>query len=191
MKELVGGNVDVTLDPTLMLNREEWGFFLKNRTPIFPEHGYIVFYLITHSFDVIPYIYELLKKLQAKTGLKIYSFSEIPTSYGIHYETCTDIGPEDFIELFIKSSYVVTSSFHGTAFAVNFGIPLYSVIDSLETEDDRQISLLRKLDVEQCLVPINKNFEDIDPVYDIKKEQHNLDKLRTDSLNYLNRALLT
>lgn len=189
MKDLIGREVDVTLDPTLMINKDEWSLFAKNRESIYSNNSYIIFYLITHSFDVTPYIYELLKKLQEKTGLKVYSFSDIPSSFGINYENCADIGAEDFIELFEKSSYVVTSSFHGTAFAVNFGIPLYSVIDSLDIADDRQISLLHKLEIEQCLVPVNKPFDEIQPIYNIEKEQLNLDKLRADSLKYLRNAL--
>ncbi|MBT0015935.1 polysaccharide pyruvyl transferase family protein [Vibrio alginolyticus] len=189
MKELVGKEVSVTLDPTLMMNREEWSIFAKNSKLNFPEEGYIIFYLITHSFDVTPYIYELLKKLQESTNLKVYSFSEIPSSFGIDYETCLDIGAEDFIKLFENSSYVVTSSFHGTAYAVNFGIPLYSVIDSLDTVDDRQTSLLRKLGIDHCLVPLNKSFIDIEPSYDIDTEQQSLDALRKESLTYLRSSL--
>lgn len=189
IKELIEKEVHVTLDPTLMMNRNEWSLFSKNRNSIYPDNGYIIFYLITHSFDVTPYIYKLLKELQEKTGLKVYSFSEIPISFGINYETCHDIGAEDFIELFEKSSYVVTSSFHGTAFAVNFGIPLYSVIDSLDTADDRQVSLLRKLEIEHCLVPLNQPFDEISPVYDVEKEQLILEKLRGDSFKYLNNSL--
>lgn len=172
-----------------MMSKDEWSLFSKNRKSRYSNNGYIIFYLITHSFDVTPYIYEILKKLQEKTKLKIYSFSKIPSSFGINYESCADISAEDFIELFEKSSYVVTSSFHGTAFAVNFGIPLYSVVDSLYTADDRQISLLQKLDIEQCIVPLNKPFEEIQPIYNMEKEQHNLDKLRASSLSYLYNSL--
>lgn len=186
---MIGKDVRVTLDPTLMLNRKEWSEFAKNSKLNLPKDGYIIFYLITHSFDVTPYIYKLLKELQVNTGLKVYSFSKIPSSFGISHETCSDISVEDFIELFEKSSYVVTSSFHGTAFAVNFGIPLYSVIDSLDTTDDRQVSLLRKLEIEQCLVPLNKPFKEIQPSYNVEKEQNNLDTLRTQSLQYLTDSL--
>ncbi|WP_275075572.1 polysaccharide pyruvyl transferase family protein [Providencia rettgeri] len=189
IKELIEKEAPVTLDPTLMMNRNEWSLFSKNRDSIYSDNGYIIFYLITHSFDVTPYIYKLLKELQEKTGLKVYSFSEIPSSFNINYETCHDIGAEDFIELFEKSSYVVTSSFHGTAFAVNFGIPLYSVIDSLDTADDRQVSLLRKLEIDHCLVPLNQPFDEIQPVYDVKKEQLNLEKLRVSSFKYLESSL--
>lgn len=189
IRELIGKEANVTLDPTLMMNRNEWSLFSKNRDSKYSDNSYIVFYLITHSFDVTPYIYQLLKNLQEKTGLKVYSFSKIPSSFSINYEICHDIGAEDFIELFEKSSYVVTSSFHGTAFAVNFGIPLYSVIDSLDTTDDRQVSLLHKLEIEHCLVPLNKPFDDIQPVYNVEKEQLNLEKLRSDSFEYLKNSL--
>lgn len=189
IKELVGKEVPVTLDPTLMMTRDDWSCFLGNRKRKFSSDGYIIFYLITHSFDVTPYIYELLKKLQNQTGLKIYSFSDIPKAFELDYEKCADIGVEDFIDLFERASFVVTSSFHGTAFAVNFGIPLYSVIDNLDTTDDRQISLLRALDIEQCIVPLNKSFDEINPIYNKENEQHHLDRLRKDSLEYLSKSL--
>lgn len=190
MNELIGKEAKVTLDPTLMLDRESWSKFATNVTPKFNKNKYIVFYLITHSFDVTPYIYELLKQLQIKTGLNVYSFSDIPESFNINYTKCSEIGVEHFIELFESSSYVVTSSFHGTAFAVNFGIPLYSVIDSLDNSDDRQASLLTKLGINNCLVPLNKKFDEIIPTYNIKEEQDRLNELRHDSLKYLKDSLL-
>ncbi len=189
IRQLIGHDVDVTLDPTLMMNKESWVSFSKNEKAIYPDSGYIVFYLITHSFDVTPYIYNLLKALQNETGLKVFSFCKIPEGFNINYELCSDIGAENFIELFEKSSYVVTSSFHGTAFAVNFGIPLYSVVNNINNTDDRQASLLKKLGIENCLVPIDTPFESICPAYNVELEQKKLDELRSESMRYIRAAL--
>ncbi|HIF9319182.1 polysaccharide pyruvyl transferase family protein [Photobacterium damselae] len=190
INELLGEDAVVTLDPTLLLNKNKWTNFYKNRPDKYKEKSHIVFYLITHSFDVTPYIYDLLKELQDKTGLNVYSFTEIPVEYNIKYKKCSDIGVEDFIELIMKSSYVVTSSFHGTAFAVNFGVPLYSVIDKINNSDDRQSSLLKKLNIEQCLVPVGKKFKDINPNYNERDSQERLELLRKDSIDYLRTSLL-
>lgn len=136
-----------------------------------------------------PYIYNILKSLQNKTGLKVFSFCPIPEDFNISYELCSDIGAENFIELFEKSSYVVTSSFHGTAFAVNFGIPLYSVVNNINNSDDRQASLLTKLGIENCLVPINTPFDAISPTYNVELEQKKLDELRAESMHFIREAL--
>ena len=82
------------------------------------------------SSDFRSYI-EILKALQLKTGLDVYSFSKIPENFAVKHRICSDIGVEHFIQLFESSSYVVTSSFHGTAFAANFGVPIYSVVNDL------------------------------------------------------------
>lgn len=189
INELLSEDAAVTLDPTLMLDKVDWANFGKNKNDIFECENYIVFYLITHSFDSTPYIYELLKELQLKTGFKVYSFSKIPKKYGIKYELCTTLSVEHFIQLYQHASFVVTSSFHGTAFAANFGIPMYSVVESLDFADDRQASLLTKLSIENCLVPKGKGFKDINPYYDVKMQQKKLNELRKESLDYLSNSL--
>lgn len=185
ISELIGKNASVTLDPTLVLNRKSWSDFGQGKEIKLKGENYIVFYLITHSFDPAPYIYNLLKKLQEKTGFKVYSFTTIPKEFAIEHSVCSDVNVEHFIQLFESAKYVVTSSFHGTAFAVNFGIPLYSVVNDINSTDDRQGSLLKQLGINNCLVPVGKLFEDINPDYDVESEQKELDKLRAKSIYYL------
>jgi hypothetical protein len=185
IKKLAGKDAVISIDPALTLNRREWSSFAQAGKQNFGEKKYILFYLITHSFNPTPYIYQLLKSLKEKTGLMVYSFSKIPEKYEIEYSFCGDTTVEGFIQLFENASYVVTSSFHGTAFAINFGVPLYSVVNELNGNDDRQASLLFGLGIENCLVPVGKSFEDISPIYDIDKEQNKLNTLREESLNYL------
>lgn len=179
----------VTLDPTLILNREEWSEFALNEKSEYKNEKYIIFYLITHSFDPRPYIYELLFKLQQESGYKVYSFTKIPKELNIDFDDCSDISVENFISLFEHASFVVTSSFHGTAFAANFGIPLYSVVNDLNGHDDRQASLLSKLGIENCLVSVGTHFSEINPKYDVIEEQNKLNKLRSCALSYLKSSL--
>lgn len=189
INELLGKEAEITLDPTLLLNKNEWSKFGSNQENLYKGDNYILFYLITHSFESRPYIYNLLKKIQFKTGLKVISFTHIPQEFGVKYSFCGNVSVEKFIQLFESASHVVTSSFHGTAFAINFGIPLYSVIKDLNSDDDRQSSLLNCLGIDNCIVPCGKVFEEINPFYDKEKICNNLEQLRNKSIEYLKRSI--
>lgn len=170
LRTLTGKDVFCHPDPTLLLTGDEWIerlSHLKRYRKISGE--YILLYKINHTFDAAPYIYDLVKWLQDKTGLNVVSLgSSIPGDYGIKCIALKDAGPRDFIELFSKASYVVTSSFHGTAFALNFGRPLYSIVPDNTANDSRQSNLLGMCHAENCIVPIGTPFENIDPEFDVK-----------------------
>ena len=84
-----------------------------------------------HSFDPRPYIYELLKMLQDKTKYDVFTFERLPKNLNIKNVFVGNCDVDDFLQLFLNASFVVTNSFHGTAFALNFGIPLYSIIKKI------------------------------------------------------------
>lgn len=149
---MIGKDVPVTLDPTLMLEASEWRNLIDLKPNKFINQKYILLYALNYAFNPEPYIYDLLFKLQERTGLKIYSFTKLPDNYkGQSVEYIIDSSPIEFLQAFENASYVVTSSFHGTAFAVNFGIPLYSIIAEESSDDDRQVSLLSTLGITNCL----------------------------------------
>ena len=182
IKTLTGITPSVTLDPTLLLTKEEWlESFPKNR---YKGEKFILFYLISHSFDSTPYIYELLQYLQKETGLVIYSFSKIDLKYNLRYKNLYESGIDDFISLFANATSVVTSSFHGTAFSVNFGVPLYSVVPR-SVNDTRQVDLLKAVSLEESIVYIGDEFREVDKTVDKMK----MNFLREDSISTLNTML--
>ena len=97
-----------------------------------------------------------------------------------------DYSISDFLQLFANASLVVTSSFHGTAFALNYGRPLVSITPG--GGDDRQGTLLQKLSLEKCNYPMGGNI-DLCPFYDINEEQMRLQEFRDDSLSWIAIAL--
>ena len=44
--------------------------------------------------------------------------------------------------MFLNAKFIITSSFHGTAFAINFEIPFISIVPNKEVMDSRIKSLL-------------------------------------------------
>ena len=191
IKELIGKDVPVTLDPTLMLEATEWRKLIGFKPNKFINQKYILLYALNYAFNPEPYIYDLLFKLQERTGLKIYSFSKLPDKYrSKSVEYIIESSPIEFLQAFENASYVVTSSFHGTAFAVNFGIPLYSIVAEKSSHDDRQASLLSTLGITNCLIKKNSLIKKPNEVrYEKEIVKRKLNELRNHSMNYLSEAL--
>ncbi len=170
VEALSGIRPQQTLDPTLLLSGAEWlQAFPADR---YKGEAYILLYMLDYAFQPQPYIYELLQALQQQTGLKIYSITPIAAEYIAHYGLCLEmldrVTIDDFISLHAHASYMVTSSFHGTAFAANFATPLYAVVPHSEQEN-RQVDFLRSIELEGSIFPIGRPFELISEVADPQK----------------------
>jgi predicted NBD/HSP70 family sugar kinase len=68
----------------------------------------------------------------------------------VHFIDADNSSIAEFIQLFNNASMVITTSFHGTAFALNFGVPLVSIVPD-NGGDDRQITLLKNCGANGCL----------------------------------------
>lgn len=176
----------IVLDPTLLLSREDW-LSLIPRSKLVKKKKYIVLYMLTYAFNPCPYIFDVLRYMSEKydydiLALEGYTPSEL--SNGIVMQDKTDSSILDFIDLFANADMVITSSFHGTAFAVNFGVPLISIIPN-GGSDDRQSSLLQQIGLENCIVPIGTELTGINPHYNIDSVEQKLSELRNISLSWI------
>ena len=91
--------------------------------------------------------------------------------------------------MFANASLVVTSSFHGTAFAVNFGKPLISIVPDGDS-DDRQSTLLKALQLNNCIVNVGDDIKELSPYYNVDKEQETLSKIRKESLDWISSNII-
>lgn len=178
------------LDPTLLLDKNQWN-------ALRPSHGkangkYILLYMWCYAFEPRPYIYEVLKTYQEKLKCKIialegFSACSQESIAALNIEDATDSSIADFLDYFAHASLVVTSSFHGTAFAVNYGVPLISIVPG--GGDDRQSSLLDELDLSQCCLHVGEDIGMANPYYDTQEEQKRLSNLRSKSLEWISNTL--
>lgn len=191
IKDIIGKDVPITLDPTLMLNTDDWETLIAHSSNKFEAQKYILLYIQNYAFNPAPYIFDLLLDLQKKTGLNIYSLSRIPKSYMNKKIKCIiDASPITFLQAFKCASYIVTSSFHGTAFALNFGIPLFSIVSNKLTEDDRQTSLLKSVGLEKCIIIKGSQFKShTEVIYNKEDIYCKLASLRKESMEYLKKAV--
>lgn len=103
------------LDPTLLLDLNDWRPMISNR---FKGKKYIMVYNLNRD----PVINELAQKLAKDKNLPVYS-----VCYAYHDKIkrkgkiycCPAV--EDFLSMLYNAEYVITDSFHCTAFSVNFG----------------------------------------------------------------------
>ena len=103
---------ELVLDPTLLLNEKDWQSFYKKELY---SSGYIYVYTVFNS----PTLWDFAYKLSQKTGKKIrtirYSKLHKPEA-----ECCFTAGPSEWLSHLSDADYVVTNSFHGVAFSINF-----------------------------------------------------------------------
>ena len=176
----------VVLDPTLLISKEEW---LKTipRSNFRKKKKYILLYMLTYAFEPRPYIFEVLKHLQKQDDYDIIAlegYTSANNAGGLNMIDKSDASIPEFIDLFANADVVVTSSFHGTAFAVNFGIPLVSIVPG-DKGDDRQSSLLRNIGLEQCITPIGTEIQRIAHSYNMETAKKMLEESRNSSVEWI------
>ncbi len=186
-KELdINKNIKVILDPTLLLSRVDWLKAIP-RASSRKNKKYILFYMLTYASNPRPYIYEVARFYQKKMNCDVIALAGYTkpenTDGLVMTNRCSATIPE-FIDLFANSELVITNSFHGTAFALNFGRPLISIVPT-EDGDDRQTTLLGSLNCEHLAIRVGTDVLSIRPYYDFNEEQDLLNNIRADSLNWI------
>ena len=186
----IGLEAKQILDPTLWLSGEEWQR-LFNKTHSYNK-PYILLYMWTYAFEPRPYIYEVVKYWKAQLGdCDVIALEGSPKAKecGMKTKDVADSTIPEFMDYFANASLVVTSSFHGTAFALNFERPLISIVPDVYG-DDRQSSLLKLVGASTSIVHVNGPIESINPYYDTEVVSENLNKLREQSLNWINSSII-
>lgn len=178
--------VDVTLDPTLLLDKNQWLSLFPNSEKK-ESRPYILYYMWSYAFEPRPYIYEVVKYFRDKMKCDIIALEGIRDSKdckGVDFIDADNSTIPEFINLFANASLVITSSFHGTAFALNFGVPLISIVPD-NAGDDRQSTLLKACDADNSIVKLNTSFESIHPEYNKQVVSLRLEQLRQKSINWI------
>ena len=110
LKTLGITNAVTVLDPVFLLDRAQWEAMAER-----PE-GCEAPYLLVYDFDNSPAVRKLAGRIAAERGLHIYSVFKIP-----YAERCFSLcGPENFLGLVQGADFVLSNSFHATAFSVIF-----------------------------------------------------------------------
>lgn len=191
IKNLIERESYLVLDPTLLLNRYEWSHFAKSSSKLKLPSNYILFYMLGYTYSPYRKMLELISYLQNIFKMPIVPLNSIPSEFdGMVYNLPAnkDVGIPEFLYLIQHASILATSSFHGTAFAVNFGIPFISLYD---VKDDRIPTLLNEVGLRKNGITVDTilSKDTIDPYYDSEEEQLLLAERRKRSLSFLKKSL--
>lgn len=117
IKNLTGKIVPVTLDPSLLLTAEEWA---KLEVPFKTNCKYVLVYFHDKAGKVLQYARELAAANGWKVFLLGYSLRPIKGVSMLRF-----VSPGQFLWLVRNASAVVTASYHGLLFSINYNVPFY------------------------------------------------------------------
>lgn len=109
------GKAVTVLDPVFLLSKNEWNSKI-GENKLVEKNSYILCYFIGYR----GYEYDLIKKIQEKYKGKIVNVGQDPTNHLNADIQLSNISPFEFVTLIRDAKYVVTNSFHMTAFSTIF-----------------------------------------------------------------------
>ena len=147
-------DINVSLDPTLLNPAQVYDGISSSRIV---KEPYIFFYSVNFRQDAV----EAALTLSERTGLPVYTLftglnrTALKAKKRFVFAT-KSVGVEDFISYIKYADYVVTNSFHGTAFSIIFEKKFFSIgstgEDGCLIPDARICHLLELLGIESCFV---------------------------------------
>ena len=154
VNRMVGKDAKVVCDPTLLLSREEWDEFAE-LSELHLKEDYILVYILGYMYNPRPNIYNIISVVQKALGCKVYYINGNKSEFFMpHSKIIKGVGPMEFVDLFKHASFVITDSFHGTAFSTIYNIPMMSVVNT-DSKDGRMSTLRNSVGGSKSIVPYN------------------------------------
>lgn len=147
--KMTNRKADCILDPTLLLSKTEWQKFMKNKYE--SNSKYILLYFLDEPNE---YVMNLLKKLENNN----FEFIILNYTYKQLEKLSVkkiDVGPKEFLEYINNAEFILTDSFHGTVFSINFNKNFYVFnrnYGAAENQSTRIVSILNKCNLKSRLI---------------------------------------
>lgn len=133
LRELLGRDVTTVIDPTLLLERQDYEELLRE-TPLESKPYVFAYYVVEN-----PTLTQMARVAARKLGCKLVElhYQRTPdrdreltdTRELLDVEYVYDAGPQEFLTYIRDAQMVMTNSFHGTVFSILFGRKFYSVYE--------------------------------------------------------------
>ena len=192
VKELIGKDIPVVCDPTMLLSAEDWDKYVDKKPLI--DSPYILCYFLGSNEEYLKFA----KRMKQEKGLKIVGLVHC-AGYNKHVDVYMDempfcAGPLEFINLIKHAEYVLTDSFHCCAFSILFKKDFFAFRRFADNDEmstnDRLVTLFDWTGIKGRLLNgtediTNSLFTPIDYEYVMSRIQEK----REDSMKYLANAL--
>lgn len=193
VKQLTNRPVSLVCDPTLLLKASDYSLLTKSE-PRLISRPYLLAYLLDYAYSPYPAAEKIISKISKLLHLHVvYLICGNTCGFKLGSSTITSAGPIQFLRLFQDASYVVTSSFHGTAFSLIYEKPFFSILPS-SNDDSRISSLLKDVGLSERGIPSDKYNDSFVKEHlhmNFAESQKSLDKLRNSSFEFLKNSLFS
>lgn len=169
------------LDPTLLMDADAWSEYVK---PMKKPEKYVLVYQIHANSDLDHYAVKFAEKAELPL-LRVSPLLHQARRSG-KFVYCPDIS--GFLDLVKNAAYMVTDSFHGTAFAINFNTQFVEVLPNTGTSSRNQ-SILEFTGLTNRIVRDLNDFSYIDQEIDFKEANEKIGISRIESIRILEEML--
>lgn len=179
--DLLNREASFNLDPTLLLSRLDWNKLASSSDQF---QNYILLYILMDPSKILNVAF----KIAEQKNLKIIYLNEDSLGMKIRHPNIvflTSATPEEFLSLFQNARYVLTNSFHGTAFSIIFQKQFMVEIAGREgNKNNRSESLLNLLGLNERIMD-GSAWTQIDQIIDWVTVNERLEREREKSIQYL------
>lgn len=169
------------LDPTLLITAKEWSKYISKAPKI---KKYVLIYQIHNDLNLNKYA----KEYAQKAKLPLLRVSPLFHQIGRGGKFVWLPNLDEFLSLIKNADCLITDSFHGTAFALNFNTQFIEILPKTGTSSRNQ-SILKLTKLENRIVNNLDDFRYIDEKIDFAQANKILEEKRIESLDYLENIL--
>lgn len=129
LSPLCSKKIQVVCDPTFLLTREEWTNIIETNKcqKTNKNEKYILTYFVGNNFD---YYWNRISDIVSTINLPVFNIQSHRKKYKHVDKTIYNILPFELISLIQNADYILTDSFHGTAFSINLNKNFTAVLNN-------------------------------------------------------------
>lgn len=180
VKKLGRDDAVQSLDPTLLITKEEWEKYADVK---YKGKKYVLTYNLHHDPEIDKYAQNLAKKYGLQIRNISYNWHDVVRQG--HLDWCPTV--EGFLGLIKNAKFVVADSFHATAFSIIFEKPF--VVITPEVASSRLSSLLNMLGLGEHNISKYNGISQIEKVIDYTAVKKIIALKQQESLSYLTKVL--
>lgn len=186
IQSFIHRNVEQVCDPSFLIDREAWAALAQG---FIAPQPYILLFTVNYSKTLLDYCIKLSK--EGKKTLYYLCLNQ-PDIDNDDYIPVMNAGPNEFLQLIMNSSMVITNSFHGTVFSIILGVEnFFSYLPHGEKRAQRISDLLGRFYLKSHIITdFEKSFDSLSNIkIDHERVNTIVDKEKKHGRDFLRKIL--
>jgi polysaccharide pyruvyl transferase WcaK-like protein len=138
------------LDPTFLLGEYEWAKLVSDKKI---TQDFILLYMVSMNEEALK-VADIISKMMK---LPVWYINDSYKKDKYKFKHIRGIGPLEFLVLVKNAKFIVTTSFHGTAFSIIFNKKFVTV--PYKRTSSRMVELLKRIKLENRIIEASSEFD--------------------------------